>query len=110
MEHLAFLQVIGAGLGRTGTKSTTRALSDLGLGPAYHMTELLFEEAGIPTRHHFDMFSAAARGEKIKWAQLFKGYQSSLDFPACLFWKEQMQAFPKAKVISRIRNNMEQCM
>eukprot|EP00959_Pyramimonas_sp_CCMP1952_P224329 4690836-Pyramimonas_sp.AAC.1 len=62
------------------------------------MKELLFESAGIPTRHHFDRFEAAAKGEKIRWAHLLKGFQSSLDFPACLFWKEQMQAFPKAKV------------
>jgi len=99
------LKVIGAGLGRTGTMSMKEALSDLGLGPVYHTKELLFEGAGIPTRHHFELFAAAGRGERIKWANLFKGFQSSLDFPACLFWKEQLQAFPKAKVLLTVRSS-----
>ena len=34
------LEVIGAGLGRTGTMSLKVALEQLGLGPCHHMTEL----------------------------------------------------------------------
>ena len=33
------LQVIGAGFGRTGTKSTQAALEMLGFGPCHHMFE-----------------------------------------------------------------------
>ena len=34
------LKVIGAGFGRTGTKSLKDALEHLGLGPCYHMVEV----------------------------------------------------------------------
>ena len=34
------LKVIGAGFGRTGTMSTLKALTKLGFGPVYHMTEV----------------------------------------------------------------------
>ena len=33
------LKVIGAGLGRTGTKSLQQALVLLGFGPCHHMTD-----------------------------------------------------------------------
>ena len=35
------LQVIGAGLGRTATFSLKFALEHVGLGPCYHMSEVL---------------------------------------------------------------------
>jgi hypothetical protein len=34
------LEVIGAGLGRTGTISLKVALEELGFGPCYHMSEV----------------------------------------------------------------------
>ena len=37
----AGLRVIGAGMGRTGTDSLRHALDALGVGPTYHMIELL---------------------------------------------------------------------
>ena len=37
------LKVIGAGLGRTGTKSLQQALVLLGFGPCHHMTEVLHD-------------------------------------------------------------------
>jgi hypothetical protein len=34
------LKIIGAGFGRTGTKSMKEALEHLGFGPCYHMFEV----------------------------------------------------------------------
>jgi len=39
------LKVIGAGYGRTGTKSLQDALEMLGLGPCYHMVEVFKHQA-----------------------------------------------------------------
>ena len=38
---MAHLQVIGAGFGRTGTTSLCSALDTLGLGPCYHMRDVI---------------------------------------------------------------------
>jgi hypothetical protein len=35
------IQIVGAGYGRTGTKSLQLALEKLGFGKCYHMEELL---------------------------------------------------------------------
>ena len=87
------LKVIGAGFGRTGTLSLKLALEKLGFTKCYHMMEV---------RHHpehREMWRAAHRGEPVDWAQLFAGYQASVDWPSCNWWREQLAAFPDAKVI-----------
>ena len=42
------LNVIGAGLGRTGTLSLRRALEELDLGPCHHMEEVIANPRQIP--------------------------------------------------------------
>ena len=44
----ASLRVIGAGQGRTGTDSLRLALNELGVGPTYHMSQLLGIDASRP--------------------------------------------------------------
>ncbi len=90
--------VIGAGFGRTGTMSLKVALEQLGFGPCYHMTEVFQHPEHLP------YWEAVARGETIDWLELFAGYRASLDWPACSFYKEQMQTFPDAKVILTVRD------
>ncbi|MDQ2713705.1 MAG: sulfotransferase family protein [Chloroflexota bacterium] len=92
------LQVIGAGFGRTGTLSLKAALEELGFGPCYHMVELLKRPAAI-TR-----WEAAARGEATDWRALFDGYRATVDWPACSFYEELMQAYPDAKVLLTTRD------
>jgi hypothetical protein len=85
------LEVIGAGFGRTGTTSLKAALEELGFDPCY---EDLF---GHP--EHVELWEAAARGKSVDWNELFGGYRSTTDWPACLFYEELMQSYPDAKVI-----------
>jgi hypothetical protein len=35
----------------------------------------------------------------VDFEKLFEGYQASVDWPSCNFWREQMAAYPDAKVI-----------
>jgi hypothetical protein len=86
------LQVIGAGLGRTGTMSLKLALERLGLGPCYHMAELMMNPERTP------LWIAAADG-KPDWEAVFAGYSSTTDYPACLYWPELAAAYPNAKLI-----------
>ena len=54
---------------------------------------------------HVNSWRAAARGQLIDWPKLFQGYQAAVDWPSCNFWREQMQAFPEAKVILTLRDS-----
>ena len=92
------LDVIGAGLGRTGTTSLKAALERLGFGPCYHMTEL-FEHP-----EHLPAWFAAARGEPVDWEGPLKDYRSTLDWPGAPFYEDLMEAYPEAKVILTVRD------
>ncbi len=92
------LKVIGAGFGRTGTLSIKAALEELGFGPCYHMREVFDHPKHVP------LWDAAARGETVNWRELFKGYQATVDWPSCTFYKELMKVYPDAKVLLTVRD------
>ena len=92
------LKAIGAGFGRTGTSSMKEALEQLGLGPCCHASEVLFDPEKV--RKWCDILD----GRSADWEGVFEGYQSSVDWPSSAFYKEQMQAFPEAKVILTVRD------
>ena len=92
------LKVIGAGFGRTGTLSLKHALEALGFDRCYHMTEL-FDNPGVD-----EQWDAIVRGAPANWHTIFKGYQATVDWPACAFYKELMQAYPDAKVLLSVRD------
>jgi hypothetical protein len=94
------LSVIGAGLGRTGTLSLKLALEQLGLGPCYHMREVLEHHL----EDHLPMWTKAAAGEPVDWSELFAGYRSAVDFPAAAFYRHVFEQFPSAKVILTVRD------
>ena len=87
------LQVIGAGFGRTGTLSLKFALEKLGFDKCYHMMEVGFNPG------HREVWESVAAGAQIDWSTLFEGYQASVDWPSANFWREQLVAFPEAKVV-----------
>jgi hypothetical protein len=92
------LKIIGAGFGRTGTLSLKHALEELGFGPCYHMSEL-FEKPGLDAQ-----WDAIVGGEPADWNAIFKGYEATVDWPACTFYKELMQVYPGAKVLLSVRD------
>lgn len=87
------IKVIGAGFGRNGTLSLKHALERLGFVKCYHMLEL--DQA----KEEDLAWLALSRGEKVDFDKLFDGYQASVDWPSCNFWREQMAWYPEAKVI-----------
>lgn len=94
------VQVIGAGTGRTGTSSLKRALEILGY-PCYHMEEVMKHG-----RSHCDFWYDMGEGKKRDFKEVFEkgNYTATCDFPSCVFWREQLQAYPGAKVILSIRD------
>ena len=92
------LSVIGAGLGRTGTMSLKLALDQLGLGPCYHMIEVLKNPAAPA------WWEAVADGERADWEKIFEGYRATVDWPSATFYKALADAYPEAKVILTVRD------
>ena len=91
------LQIIGAGLGRTGTNSLQLALQELLGGPCYHMLEVIAHPEHIPVWH------AALDGDLPDWDEVFAGYVAGVDWPLCAFWRELADAYPDAPVLLSTR-------
>ncbi len=92
------LQVIGAGLGRTGTLSLKLALEHVGFGKCYHMSEMIAH-----MRAHLPLWVESAKGDP-QWDAIFEGYHSSTDYPGCMFWRELAAKYPEAKIILTTRD------
>ncbi|MBD3763939.1 MAG: hypothetical protein IE927_04170 [Rhodobacterales bacterium] len=92
------LDLIGTGLGRTGTLSLRSALETLGY-PCYHMVDLLFD----PYRKSDVDFwlEVAENPEQVDrdWTRVFAGYRATVDYPSCTVWRQLAQAYPEAKLI-----------
>jgi hypothetical protein len=92
------LAVIGAGLGRTATFSLKFALEHLGFGPCYHMSEVF---AGA--RRNVPLWLDVIDG-RPDWDAIFDGYHSTTDYPACTYWRELAEHYPRAKVVLTVRD------
>jgi hypothetical protein len=96
------LQVVGAGLPRTGTASLAIGLEHLLSGPCYHMRE-------IPG-HPFDLgpgWDQALLGGLPNWDLLMNGYSAAVDWPVSMFWRELSEANPNALVLLSVRESAE---
>ena len=87
------LQVIGAGVGRTGTHSLKLALERLGFGPTYHMEEVVKDVS-----KHLPGWQNATDG-RPDFDAVFQGYNSAVDWPTASFWRELAETYPDAKFV-----------
>ncbi|MEM7376684.1 MAG: sulfotransferase family protein [Pseudomonadota bacterium] len=96
------LQVIGAGLPRTGTRSLKYMLEHLLHGPCYHMSEL-------HARAELDMpkLAAALRGDFDQLLDVLDPWVAAVDWPAALFWRELADRFPEAHVVLSHRGSAD---
>jgi hypothetical protein len=92
------VDVIGAGLGRTGTFSLKHALERLGAGPGYH-------KGGVMARpQDLSVWKAANRGEPARWQDALGGFRAIVDYPGALYWKELAAAYPEARIVLTTRD------
>ncbi|WP_095011519.1 sulfotransferase family protein [Tsuneonella mangrovi] len=92
------LKVIGAGLGRTATFTMKFALEHLGFGPCFHMAEVFADG-----RRQVPLWLDVIAG-KPDWDEVFKGFHSTTDYPACTYWRELAEFYPNAKVLLTVRD------
>lgn len=85
------MKIIVAGSPKTGTKSMTSALTDLGYSVHDYLEQFMY---------HYDewMEILEGRGSVDDFKTMYKDVDAVVDAPAYLFWHEIHQAFPDAKV------------
>jgi hypothetical protein len=92
------LQIVGAGLGRTGTHSLQLALQQLLDGRCYHMIEVFGRPDDIAVWHD------AINGQMPDWNAFLSEYRATVDWPASAFWREIADANPDAIVLLSSRD------
>jgi hypothetical protein len=50
-----------------------------------------------------DLWLRAGEG-RPDWERIFQGFSSTVDYPACIFWKELADYYPEAKVLLSVRD------
>jgi Sulfotransferase domain len=95
-REVNLMKLIGAGMPRTGTLTQKMALEMLGLGPCYHMVDVLadLDQAGLWER---------ALDGQAPWPEIFAGYESTVDWPGGYFYRELIDVYPDAKVLLSVR-------
>lgn len=102
------IKIIGAGLGRTGTASTWEAFNILNFEKNYHMREVM-----VTGWNHVDLWIKAynhkLNGEIDECKKVLKhildNYDTTLDYPGAIFYKELMDIYPEAKVVLTVRDD-----
>ena len=92
------MQVIGAGLGRTGTNSLKVALEMLLNGPCYHMFELWQHP------EYVSIWQSAVDGNSIDWQNFLKPWKATVDWPGAPLFDRMAEAFPDALVLLSTRD------
>ena len=92
------MQVVGAGLGRTGTHTQKVVLEQLLGGTCHHMMEVFGHPDEVPVWHQ------AALGTMPDWTQFLGGYTALVDWPGASYYKELAAAFPDAPVLLSVRD------
>ena len=87
------LQLIGAGLPRTGTSSLREALRHLLGAPVHHMSEVFAHPEQAST------WVRALQGEPPDWEQFLGGYAAGVDVPFSGCWRDLAAAYPHAPVL-----------
>ena len=93
------IQLVGAGVGRTGTHSLKLAIEHLLGEPCYHMMELRKPDATV--------WRDAFLGDPPDWADFLSGYAAIVDWPGAGLWKPLAEAFPEAPVLLSTRSSAD---
>ena len=91
------IELIGAGLPRTGTLTQKVALEQLGLSPCYHWVDVLAD------LHRVEQWERAMDGQ-ADWDQIFGQARATVDWPGGYFYRELAEAYPEAKVLLSVRD------
>jgi hypothetical protein len=94
---MAPIEVIGAGLPRTGTLTQKLALEELGFTPCYHWVNVLADLDEV------ELWDGAMSGA-APWEEVFGDSRATVDWPGGYFYRELMDFYPRAKVLLSVRD------
>ena len=95
------MQIIGAGLPRTGTASLQVALELLLDAPCYHMLEVFERPTDVA------VWIRALQGDLPNWDDFLGEYAAGVDVPLSALWRELAAAYPTAPVLLSRRESAE---
>ena len=95
------IQLVGAGLPRTGTSSLREALRHLLGAPVHHMSEVFAHPEQAAT------WARAIEGEPPVWDEFLAEYAAGVDAPFSNCWRELAAAYPEAPVLLSHRGDPE---
>lgn len=93
------IQLVGVGVGRTGTHSLKLALEVLLDGTCHHMMEVNEEQA--PAWH------GAFTGNPPDWPEFLSDYCAIVDGPGASAWQQTTAVFPDAPVLLSTRSSAD---
>jgi hypothetical protein len=96
------IQLVGAGLGRTGTMSLKLALERLLGGTCHHMIEVFANPDEVPIWHRVML------GDAVDVEALLPDYTAIVDYPGAAVWRELADTFPEAPVLLSTRSTAEE--
>ena len=98
------VKVIGAGFGRTGTQSLQLGLDALGFR-CFHTKNFASEPSQIARWN--EVTHSRQHAAAYNFSRVFEdyGYTATVDFPSCMYYRELMQHYPKAKVVLSVRDS-----
>jgi hypothetical protein len=94
------MDVMGVGLGRTGTFSLKIALEKLGFSPCFHLLDVFRR----PTLIQLLVEIGKSDDGDVNWQSLFSKYRAGVDFPFTTHYKELLELYPDIKVILTTRD------
>ncbi|KAK8010513.1 hypothetical protein PG990_009478 [Apiospora arundinis] len=101
------MEIIVAGLPRTGTVSLKAALEQLGFGPCHHLLEPPFQITRL--RRSAAAVQTTDPHQRAKaFRKLYSGYKVALDLPGTACVDELVHIYPQAKVILTKRRDASQ--
>jgi len=57
----------------------------------------------VKSRGQIEHWLQIAQGKAVDWDEVFVGYQSTTDFPACVYYRELADKYPEAKILLSTR-------
>ena len=93
------LQLVGVGVGRTGTHSLKLALEHLLGGTCHHMMEVTGEQGAA--------WHGAFTGDPPDWHDFLSDYVAIVDWPGAGAWRQITAAFPDVPVLLSTRSSAE---
>jgi hypothetical protein len=92
------VELISAGMPRTGTLTQKEAFELLGIGPCFHWVDILVDlDKQVP------LWDGAIDGS-VDPASILDGYRSTADWPGGYFYKQLLESNPDAKVLLSVRD------